>query len=87
MNSNGGAVRIFVIRAIDRCNGQPIPESTLEDAVRMAFPHNPKAATSLGAELASLAAAGYVSSGTQDLTGDTLWTLTDKGRLHASWWR
>lgn len=87
MSSNGGAIQVFVVRAIDRCNGQPIPEETLRDAVRMAFPHVPEGGELLRSSLAALAAGGYVASGTQDLTGDTLWTLTDKGRLHAEWWR
>jgi hypothetical protein len=36
--------------------------------------------------LADLRSGGYAASGMQDLTGDTLWTLTDKGRMHADQW-
>lgn len=81
---NGAAIRVFVVRAIDRCNGQPIPQETLADAVRLAFPHLRAPADLLGTALRDLETSGHLAQGTQDLTGDTLWALTDRGRITAA---
>lgn len=80
----GGVIRVFALRAISRCNGQPIPETTLGDLVRMALPHIPGAAAALPDHLHALEAEGYLACVVQDLTGDILWALTDKGRLWAA---
>lgn len=87
MSSQRGAIRVFVLRAIDRCNGQPIPGNAVLDAVRIGFPHVREAPELAGEALEELERRGYAMQGEQDLTGETLWALTDKGRLQAANWR
>lgn len=87
MSSQRGAIRVFVLRAIDRCNGQPIPESAVLDAARIGFPHVRDAADRACEALDELEQRGLAMQGEQDLTGETLWALTDKGRMQAAPWR
>lgn len=74
--------RIFILRALRRMNGQPFPESSLIDTVRIAFPEAPSA-DEVRAALSDLEADGYLSAHTDELTQVRLWTLTPKGQARA----
>ena len=76
-----GQVRVFLLRALDRCNGQPMPGTTLVDTVVLAFPHlRGGAATYAEASVADLATRGMIGSIEREIDGTRLWVLTEKGR-------
>lgn len=74
------AVRVFVLRALDRCNGQPLPGDTLWDLVALAFPQLTQPSQYADAATQHLLSHGYLAWIVRDLDAATLWVLTDKGR-------
>lgn len=75
-----GQVRMFVLRALDRCNGQPMPDSTLADTVSLAFPHLGPMEDWTHQAIQDLATQGRIAAIVREVDEMTLWVLTDKGQ-------
>lgn len=72
----------FILLALNRCDGTPMPEAALVQATKLAArPGQPTDADVLDA-LKAVEADGYVTGVTDDITGRE-WTLTTKGVLKA----
>jgi len=74
-----GQVRMFILRALDRCNGQPMPDSTLADTVSLAFPHLGPMESATQSAAQELVAQGRIAAIQREIDGTTLWVITDKG--------
>jgi hypothetical protein len=74
-----GQVRMFILRGLDRCNGQPMPDSTLVDTVSLAFPHLAPMEDGTRQAIQDLATQGRIAAIVREVDGMTLWVLTDKG--------
>lgn len=73
--------KIYALRAISEAGGEPIPESTLRIAVRLAFPR--MLPSDVDGILLSLRSSGYASTADDDLLGP-VWLLTTKGKLRVA---
>lgn len=69
----------FLLEAIDRCGGEPMPESALVQSAQLAYRHRHPTVSDLEAEIARLESERYLSITTDDLTGQRLVVLTAKG--------
>jgi len=76
-------VRMFIIRALARADGYPLPLTTVQDSVRLAFPHLKDWRAAADQALGTLESLGYVLRGTAEITDDTILALSDRGRLQA----
>lgn len=76
-------IRVFILRALRRMNGQPFPEETLAQSVQIAFPAQTPSLDEVRTALSDLEADGYLSAHTDELTQVRLWTLTPKGNARA----
>lgn len=83
MTSSTGDQRIFVLRALKRMAGMPMPETTLVASVQSAFPGQTPSHDEVRSLLGDLEADGYVSAITDELTQSRVWTLTTKGAARA----
>lgn len=71
--------RAFALRALRQADGNPLPDRTLRDTVRMAFPNVTLTEGDLGVIIRDLDREGFISGTTVLLTGDIVWFLTTKG--------
>jgi hypothetical protein len=76
-------IRIFILRALRRMNGQPMPETTLVASVQTAFPHQTPSMCECQSHLSDLESEGYLSASTEELTQSRVWVLTTKGTARA----
>lgn len=74
-------IKAFILRAIHQAGGQPLPDSTLRAAVRMAFPHLTLTEADVKELIGDLDAAGLITGTTNTFTEQLVWVLTDKGTL------
>ncbi len=75
-------IKTFIIAALGRADGQPLPMGTLASSVRLAFPHLKPANAEVEAWARELEAEGYLAGLNDDLLG-LVWSLTPKGQLRA----
>lgn len=75
-----GQIRLFVLEALDRCADEPMPESSLIASVQMVHRHAHVGLDDCRAILRTMEADGLVSTSRDDVTEQTLYVLTPKGR-------
>jgi hypothetical protein len=74
--------KLFILRALKAANGTPIPESVLTRAARDAvFPQPLKSQVDDARE--ELSNDNYILGIKDDVAGETVWSLTGKGRNRA----
>ena len=77
-------LRAFALRALRQADGNPLPDRTLRDTLRLAFPNVTLTEGDLGVIIRDLDRDGYISGTTEPLTGGVVWMLTDKGTIAAN---
>lgn len=77
---NQGAIRLFILDALDRVGDQPMPEGALLGALVLAHSHENVTRTDARAQVLRMEADGFISATRDDLTEQTLYVLTPKGR-------
>jgi DNA-binding MarR family transcriptional regulator len=83
MNLNA-LISTAILRALDRCDGVPMPEESLLAAVRLMLSSDRPTNADILRALKRLEADGYVRGMTDELAGEHTWTLTDKGKHRAA---
>lgn len=74
-------MRLFALRAIQQCDGNPMPWDALDSALAITFPPALATATERAEVVDSLERDGFIASIHCDLTGLRLCSLTPKGTL------
>lgn len=69
----------FMLEAVDRCGGEPMPEAALVQSAQLAYRHRHPSIADLEAEIRRLESERYLSITTDDLTQQRLVVLTPKG--------
>ena len=75
-----GTIRVFVLETLDRVGDQPMPEGALISAVILTHRHLDVSRTDARAEMLAMESDGLVSATRDDVTDQTLYVLTPKGR-------
>lgn len=75
-------VKAQALRILLRADGQPIPQATLTDALRLSFPHVTFAQCDLDKYIRDCEELGYIAGTRDDLLG-MVWGLTAKGKIRA----
>ena len=82
MNDEIRQQRAFVLRALRRMQGIPMPNTTLVASVQTGFPAQTPSQAEVSALLADMEADGYLVAVNDDIAG-RVWTLTMKGTAKA----
>lgn len=75
-------IKVFVLLALRRTNGQPLAEDVLIQTVKLSHPA--LSDDEVRVIISDLESEGYISGSTDDLTETRLWTLTVKGIARAT---
>jgi len=75
-------VKAQVLRVLLKASGQPIPQATLCDALRLSFPHVSFTQLDLNRWIADCEELQWIA-GTEDELLGKIWGLTAKGQLRA----
>ena len=75
-------IKKFILAALKRANDVPLPDGTLRQCVRGAFPHVSLTTDELGDIITALDEALLIAGTTDELTG-RVWLLTPKGKIRA----
>lgn len=78
MNAHG-QIRLFILEALDRTSGDPMPESALVTSVQLAHRHLHASLDDVRSVILTLEADGLLSGTRDPVTEQTLWVLTPKG--------
>ncbi|HEV2207318.1 MAG TPA: hypothetical protein VG167_00970 [Verrucomicrobiae bacterium] len=71
-------IKRFILRALARTGGLPLPDSSLNDAVRQAIVPQPLL-SDVEQSKREMEADGFIGGSREDLDGTLTWTLTAKG--------
>lgn len=74
-------IQVFILRALRNADGNPLPDSTLRDSVKLAFRHNPPTSGDLGRIIQRLDSEGYIAGTEDSFARQIVWTITPKGTL------
>ncbi len=75
------AVKRIALRALNRMDGEPMPQDVLRDSLRLSFPNLPVG--DLDGAVKDLEDHGYILGSNVELVG-IHWSLTTKGKLKAA---
>ncbi len=71
---------MFTLEALDRCGDQPMPEASLIASIQLVHRHASVGLDDCRAILRTMESDGLVSTSHDDVTQQTLYVLTPKGR-------
>ena len=75
-------IRQFILKALLAAKGSPLPDSSLRDAIKAAFPHVAFSAGDLGEHIKDAEDFSFIA-GTNDEVFGMMWALTPKGKIRA----
>ena len=75
-------IAVFVIQAVQRCSGTPLPDTTLRAAMRLGFPHLRLTEEEIGTVIRDVEVQGWITGGHDELLG-LQWAITPRGELRA----
>lgn len=73
--------RVFALRYVALCGGNPLPDVALRAAVREAYSHLSITDPELDTLLGALESDGFLVSTVRPLSGDKVWGITHKAKL------
>lgn len=76
-------IKRFMLQAVSRFDGEPIPEIALIQSTQLAFCHDTHTLDDLKAIIAELESERYITGTVDQFTEQKLWTLTPKGQIQA----
>jgi hypothetical protein len=77
-------IRPFILRALRRMSGIPMPQDTLTASIQMAFPAQTPSRAECMSTLSDMESEGFIIAITDDLTQSRQWSLTSKGAARAA---
>lgn len=75
-----GQIRLFVLEALDRTSGEPMPEGALIASIQLAHRHLNVLRTDAREVILGMEADGLVSATRDEVTQQVLYVLTPKGQ-------
>jgi len=75
-------IKQFILAALKRANDVPMPDSTIRQCVRSAFPHVSLTTGELGDIIQEMDEASLIA-GTNDEVAGLVWLLTPKGKIRS----
>ena len=75
-------IKTFILKALLAAKDVPLPDSTVRQVVRNAYPGTAITTGDLGQGLTDLDEAGLIA-GTRDEISGLVWLLTNKGKIRA----
>lgn len=78
-------LKVHALRSLARMGGQPMPDATLRDSLRLSFRHQPLVnETLISQAIKSLDAEGNLIGAIEEPTQELFWSLTTKGQTNAA---
>ena len=74
-------IRAFILKALNQTGGLPLPDATLRDSIRLAFPHLSLSEGMLHGLIKELDSEGFIRGVEHRFTKLMVWDLTTKGQL------